>query len=125
MEHMERNIPEEAYQGLERAILLHIFDPNVSLIDIGWRIHDRDDHSIEEELCVRVHVRRKLRGEVLEALAEEQPERVIDPKQIGFPVDVPGSANYRLQLWPWYSPMPISPRGQVFNPLRGGISVSS
>lgn len=126
MAQFENDIPAEAYQGLNRAIMLHMFDPNVSLIDIGWRIRDRNDHSVEEdELCVRVHVRRKLRGEVLEAFAETQPERVIDPKRIGFPVDVPGSANYRLQQWPWYTPIPTSPRGRVFNPLRGGISVSS
>ena len=120
-------ITEEAHTALNRAVALHLRDPNVSLIDLGMRIRDSHGHKLEEELCVRVHVRRKLRAETFRAFAAHHPERVVDAKRIGFPVDVP-VGDYRVQWWPWWSwhrPAPSNSRARVFNPMRGGISISN
>ncbi len=121
------NIPQEAYRALNRAVLLHLFDPNVSLIDLGLRVRDTQDQKLEDELCVRVHVRQKLYAEAFDAFAARYPDRVIKARRIGYPVDVP-QGDYRVQGWPWwarYSTAPTSPRSRVFNPMRGGISISN
>ncbi len=122
------NIPEAAQRALDRAIMQHLGDPNVSLIDLGLRIRDNQDRRVEKELCVRVHVRRKLYAEAFEAFAERYPERVIDPANIGYPVDVP-QGDYRIHQsswWNWWSPVTCTnPRCRVANPLRGGISISN
>ena len=121
------NIPQSAYRALHQAILHHLFDPNVSLIDLGLRIRDTQAQRIEEEFCVRVHVRKKLYAENFDAFARRYPQRVIDAKRIGFSIDVP-EANYRTQQWSWgswRSTTPVSPRGCVFNPMQGGISISN
>jgi endonuclease G len=113
--------------ALNRAVSRYLSDPNVSLIDYGLRIHDRRRHRIGEEMCVRIHVRRKLYGEAFNAFAARYPERVIDASRIGVPVDVP-QADYRLRWWSpwsWYGAAFRSPRARIFSPLRGGISVSS
>ncbi|MCK6625876.1 MAG: S1 family peptidase [Anaerolineae bacterium] len=124
---IDPNLLQAAQRSLQRAVLWHLFDPNVSLIDLGWRILDRQGQTIEPELCVRVHVRQKLRGPDFKAFASRHPERVFDARRIGFPVDVP-QANYKMQLWPitWPAPAtvpPANPRDQVFNPLVGGITI--
>lgn len=118
-------IPSDAWRSLDRAILLHLFDPNVALIDLGLRIRDRQGQRLEPEICVRVHVRQKLRGTAFESFARQHPERVIDSRRIGFPVDVP-QANYHLNQW--WSPQPpvtATSRSQLFNPMQGGISISN
>lgn len=105
--------------------MLYLFDPNVSLIDIGFRIRDRQNRKIEDELCIRVHVRRKLRGAALEEFAERSPERLIDPEKIGFAVDVP-QATYKLRQWlPGSRTTASTSRSQMFNPMQGGISISN
>jgi hypothetical protein len=120
------NIPQEAKRALNRAILLHLFDPNVSLIDLGLRIYDTQGYKIADEFCVRVHLRCKLFGERFEAFAARYPERVIIPERIGFPVDIP-QADYQIQWWPWWSwkPTPSGHRSRLFNPVQGGISISN
>lgn len=105
-----------------RASALYLDDPQVSLIDVGLRIHERA-RQVTDEITVRVHVRRKLRGPAFEALAEMQPERVIDERKVGFPVDVV-EGNYRLQAFPEQRNSGAR-RSGVFNPLRGGISISN
>jgi endonuclease G len=112
------SIPPEAQRGLQRAMMLHLLDPNVSLIDLGLRIRDRQNQRLEAELCVRVHVRRKLVGPAFESFAAQNPDLVIDADRIGFPVDVP-QANYQLQSGESF------PRSYVFSPMRGGISISN
>jgi len=118
------SIPQAAQRALDRAAMLHLRDPNVSLIDLGFRIRDRQGYRIEEELCVRVHLRWKPYGEAFGAFATRYPERVVRPERVGFAVDVP-QADYSIQWWPWYRPAPSRRRGGVFSPLRGGISVSN
>jgi len=124
---LSANIPQAAQRALDRAVLLHLFDPNVSLIDLGFRIRDREGYKIEEELRVRVHLRRKVYGKAFDVFAARYPERVIRPERIGFPVDVP-QADYRVQWWPWWSGYPTAPsrvRNRVSNPMRGGLSISN
>lgn len=124
---LNERLTETVQRALNRAVSLYLFDPNVSLIDLGLRIRDSQGQKLEEELCVRVHVRQKLYAEAFEAFAARYPERVIDPKRVGFVVDVP-AGNYHVHSWPWwswYQPVPTGPRGRVFNPMRGGISISN
>jgi hypothetical protein len=98
-ERLQGGITPEAHKALNRAVMQHLFDPYVSLIDLGWRIRDQQDQKIEQELCVRVHVRQKLYREVFDSFAARFPERVVDSQRLGFPVDVP-EADYRVQQWP-------------------------
>ncbi len=120
-------LPAKIQSALHNAVRLHIFDPNVSLIDFGLRIRDREDYQVEPEPCIRVHVRQKLFGAAFDAFASRYPERVVDKEQIGFRVDVP-QANYKTQQspwWPWSPWTTPSPRAQVFVPMQGGISISN
>lgn len=78
-----------ARRALEKAVTLHLDDPNVTLIDLGFRTRSSRGHRIERELAVRVHVRRKLHGESFERYAERHPHWVIDAQRLGFAVDVP------------------------------------
>lgn len=124
---LKADIPQAAQRALNRAVMLHLLDPNVSLIDLGFRIRDRQGYKIEDELCVRVHLRWKPHGERFKAFAARYPERVIRPERIGSPVDVP-EGDYRVQWWPWWSwypTAPSSPRSRIFDPMQGGISISN
>ena len=98
-----------------------IYDPNVRLIDLGWR--ERDGMLVEGELCIRIHVVDKLpEGPMLEAAMTEGVTRGAIPEAIGgFPVDVP-QGNYKLHGW-WQPP--IEPRASRFMPMQGGISVAN
>jgi hypothetical protein len=121
------NISQDAQHALNRAVLLHLFDPNVSLIDLGLRVRDTQQQRIGDELCVRVHVRKKLYADAFDAFAARHPERVVDADRIGFPVDVP-QGDYKVQWQPWWSrhlTVPSNPRSRLFDPMRGGISISN
>lgn len=80
---------KRARRALEKAVQLHLDDPNVSHIDLGCRIRTSEGNRLENELAVRVHVRRKLYGEAFARFAERHPLWVIDAQRIGFAVDVP------------------------------------
>ncbi|MCA9931276.1 MAG: hypothetical protein KC419_22480 [Anaerolineales bacterium] len=123
---VQNNLSTDAQRALDTAVLQHLFDPNVAMIDVGYRIRDRRGHRLHvDETCVRVHVHQKLRGEAFAAFAAQYPERVVDAKRLDFPVDVP-EATYSVQpWWPWYWQPPLNPRTRAFNPLVGGISVSN
>lgn len=112
-----------ARQALDRAIALHLYDPDVTYIDVGWRIKESEDRRIEKNLCVRVHRRYKPRGAAFEAFSAQFPGRVVSERQLGFPIDVV-EGNYQLQRF-WYPPIPPSLRGRVYDPLQGGISISN
>lgn len=79
----------QARRALEKAAQLHLDDPNVSHIDLGYRIRTSEGNRLENELAVRVHVHRKLYGEAFARFAERHPHWVIDAQRIGFAVDVP------------------------------------
>jgi len=108
----------EAMQGRNRAIGFHLFDPNVSFIDVGRKIREQEER-LTDEWAVRVHLRRKLRGPAFEAFAEAHPDRVVDEDRIGYRIDII-QGDYRPQQW--FAP---PARGGVFDPLEGGISISN
>jgi len=114
---LSTNLFRQAMRARLRASALYLDDPRVTLIDVGLRIHEREEQ-ITDELTVRVHVRHKLRGPAFEDFAIRNPERVVDESRVDFPVDVI-EGNYRLQT------RPIPRRSGLFNPLRGGISISN
>ena len=80
--------------ALREAVRAYLFDPNVGLIDFGHPEHG--GQIAEDELAIRVHVRRKLSGAVLEAAVATGQTRPIPPFIAGFPTDVP-EGIYRLQ----------------------------
>lgn len=109
-----------ALQARNRMISAHLFDPNIKLIDVGWRLKQKENQ-ITNQLTVRAHLRYKPMGEAFETFRANNPQRVIREEEIGFPVDIV-EANYQThQFWGW----PTSPRAGVYNPLRGGISISN
>jgi len=110
-----------ALQARNRAIGHYLFDPNVTLIDVGVRIREQERELVLEETTVRVHVRHKLRGAAFEAFADAHPESVVTKEKVGFEFDII-EGDYRLQQWFWPPP---PPRGRVFDPLHGGISISN
>ena len=111
-----------ACRARDLAAAYYLFNPRVTLIDVGWRIEESQGRRTTEDLAVRVHVNYKPRGAALEALGERRPDLVIDTNRIPFCVDIVES-SYPLQ---WY-PYPVQParRTCVFNPLQGGISISN
>lgn len=109
-----------AARALPRAAAFYLFDPNVSLIDVGLRIKEREGQRITSEPTVRVHLRHKPRGPAFEAFAARSPERVIDERTVGFPVDII-EADYQLHFH--WGQLPA--RAQLFDPLQGGISISN
>jgi hypothetical protein len=122
-----------AHEALNRAVNIHLRDPNVSLVDLGWRIRDSQGGRVDVgDLRVRVHVRQKYseRAANLESFA---PQHLVSEAAIGFPVDVP-RANYRANNWLWFPPSHLSSptpipvfghdRNSAHSPMRGGISVA-
>ena len=115
----------DAQKGFKKACALHLLDPNVLLIDVGYRILDSQDRRIVDEVAVRIHVRRKIpRGPSFESFKARFPERVPSKKKIGFPIDIP-EGPYDLHYWPWYYMPKRNPRTDVHDPLQGGISISN
>jgi endonuclease G len=110
-----------ACQARDLAAAYYLLNPRVTLIDVGWRIQEGE---ITEELAVRFHVRDKPTGFQFEAFSEQNPDLVIDPDKIPFPVDFP-QAVYPLHWYPYPYRAQPPPRGYVFETLRGGISISN
>lgn len=112
--------------AMREAVRQFLFDPNVTLIDFGHPEHQ--GRIAEDELTVRVHVRRKLAGHALESAARAGRTCPV-PKWIGgFPTDVPvGTYRHHLamQRSGWWTPHRTNPRAMRTDPLRGGISISS
>ncbi len=115
----------EALQALEKALALYLYDPNVSLIDMGYRIKDSEGGKIVDQPAVRIHVRKKLRGRNFEEFRERFPGRVFTAERIGFEVDVPEAPYYLNHWYYWNVRTPLSERAQRFDPLKGGISISN
>jgi hypothetical protein len=125
---------ETANEALNRAVGLHLRDPNVSLVDLGWRIRDSQGGRVDVgDLRVRVHVRQKYSEKYSDAAANLESfggSRKVNERDIGFPVDVP-RANYRAHNWLWFPPSIPTP-GPIFgdgrnaaqSPMQGGISVA-
>lgn len=120
-------IQERSFNALQLARELYLDDSNVSYIDVGYRIKDMHNYKLEDELTVRVHVKKKLRGEEFEQFKKLYPERVIDDERVGFPTDVP-EAKFHLDYWSSFNPYlwsrPSSPVRR-HDPICGGISISN
>ncbi len=82
MIHLDATTWQAARRGLQRAVTLHLHDPNVTLIDLGYLAGP----GAAPELVIRVHVRRKLHGKKFETFRSRHPERVISAEHIGFSV---------------------------------------
>ena len=122
IKNIKSTIWQKAQQALEKAITLYLIDPNVSLIDLGFRMRSSEGNRIEPELTVRVHVRQKLYGDEFKAFAERQPHRVINSQRIGFAVDFP-QANYDLHGS--YEPRCIrNDHDKFYQQICGGIGIS-
>lgn len=123
----DQKILARSFIGQQLAMIKYFDDPNVSYIDVGYRIKDTQNYKLEDELTVRVHVKKKLRGEEFEEFKKQYPERVIADEHVGFPTDVP-EAKFHLDYWNSYNPYlwsrPNSP-GRRHDPLCGGISISN
>jgi endonuclease G len=113
----------EARHARDIASAYYLYNPRVTLIDIGWKIEERRGGQTTGELAVRVHMRHKPRGLALEAFVEHHPRLFVDKKRIPFPVVDIVERSYPLQRY-WYYAQP-PPRGRLFDRLRGGISISS
>jgi endonuclease G len=117
-----------ARAALRVGVSQYLSDPNINMLDIGYRIHERENGQLIEEPTLRFHVYEKLRGPQFEAFAITQPERIIPPTILSFPTDVIES-RYRLSVaWGGFS-MPrrtvsADPRASASNPMSGGMSIS-
>jgi hypothetical protein len=120
-----------ALEALNRAVNLHLRDPNVSLVDLGWRIRDSQGGRVDVgDLRVRVHVRQKYSESAAANLESFAPQRLVSERAIGFPVDVP-RANYKTHNWLWFPPSIPTPvpvfgngRSSAHSPMEGGISIA-
>ncbi|MFO1267507.1 MAG: hypothetical protein U1F25_14200 [Rubrivivax sp.] len=98
----------------------HLYDPNVTLIDIG---HKATAGRVERDrLAVRVHVASKLTPVQLEVAAAGGATAPVPRSIGGFETDVI-EGRYRQRLRPGTGASATSRRAR-FDPLRGGISVS-
>jgi hypothetical protein len=117
-----------ARQALPIAVQRLIFDPNITMIGIGWPEHKGtlDEHT----LAIRFHVRNKFDpGFQLESAIERQATGQPIPKEInGIPTDVIEGHYYLHQTWSsWWNTWwkPKSPRTARCNPLHCGVGISS
>ncbi|MCI0698793.1 lytic transglycosylase domain-containing protein [candidate division KSB1 bacterium] len=78
-------------RALERALSLYLDDPNVALIDLGFRKSASTPASFTPELAVRIHVRNGLSDQACDEFAAEASRR------LGFAVEVV-AATYDLHL---------------------------
>jgi len=119
MQTVDPQVLRAACRARDVAAAHYLFNPRVTLIDVGWRIKETQGGKVTENLAVRVHVRHKPRGPSFEAL---DPRLTIDKDRVPFPLVDIVEGVYLLQ-WYWY-PAQRHPRAQVFSPLCGGISIS-
>lgn len=98
-----------------------LFDPNVTLIDFGWR--EREGQIVEGELAIRIHVSKKYpRGPILEtAIKQGLTGGRIPDRFAGFLVDRP-EGTYRLHQW--WGRRRKNRRAIRADPMHGGISIS-
>jgi hypothetical protein len=110
-----------------------MYDPNVGLIDFGWR--ESGGILIEDELAIRVHVVEKIApGLALEVATQKGITRGPIPNEIaGIPVDIPQGAYGLHHGWwgsrwrgsRWSRPATTNPRARRMDPMHGGISISN
>lgn len=121
---MDRKFLLRVQLAMQEAVQRWIYDPNVMLIDFGWRL--RRGKLVKNELTIRVHVLEKYApGPMLEAAVDEGKTHGPIPETIqGFPVDRPEGV-YRLHRWfsaGWQRP--VAKRAYRIDPMQGGVSIS-
>ncbi|MFN0086833.1 MAG: hypothetical protein ACKVX9_15690 [Blastocatellia bacterium] len=108
---------------IEEAVRLHLYDPNVSMIGLGFKVVAGELR--EDRLAIRFHVARKLTPFQLESARAVEgiaPTRPI-PGRIGnFETDVIQS-RYSPHWWAWSDRR--GPRANRQAVMRGGVSISS
>lgn len=109
-----------ARRAINEAVSQHLFDRNVSMIDFGFPEHG--GRIVEDEIAIRIHVRKKLYGPQLEAAADLELTKPIPETIGGFQTDVPEGSYYAQQHWWWRPP---NPRAARSDPMQGGISISN
>lgn len=117
---MTRPITEKARQALARAQVLYLNDPNVALIDLGFRI-DAGSNRIGPELAVRFHVYEKYTGAAFATFSDLYPHRVIRSEYIDFPVVVMPTF-YQIQRYDQAFRLCPNP-GWFFPFLCGGMAI--
>jgi endonuclease G len=107
-----------------------LYDPNVMIVDYGYR--ERGGKLVEDEQCIRVHVVEKIAsGLSLEAATQSGRTRGKIPDTIaGIPVDIQqGAYTLHPGWWAGWWPRPttttVNPRARRHAPLQGGISISN
>jgi endonuclease G, mitochondrial len=120
-----------ARAALKVGVQQHLFDPNMNMVDIGYRIREREDGRLIEEPTVRFHLHEKLRGPQFEAFAFDQPERVIPDSIMSIPTDVIQSSYHLSVTWGGWggftrpqNPIASNPRARAADPMQGGLSIS-
>lgn len=111
---------QRARRALRKAISRYLFDHNVSMIDFGYPEHL--GQIAEDELAIRIHVRKKLSGPQLEAAAKMGFTEPIPETIDGFPTDVPEGIYHTQFFWNWPT---TNPRALRTDPMRAGISISN
>ncbi|MCU0486328.1 MAG: S1 family peptidase [Anaerolineales bacterium] len=117
---MDEMIVARARLAMKSAIRGWLFDPNVSLIGLGWK--EKDEGVYTGRLSIRFHVRKKLSGPQLESA-----DTVPIPRCIGdFETDVP-EGEFKLHYWGWpgWERPSSNPRARQNDPLVGGISIGN
>ena len=120
---IDRMTRARARRALHDACRRHLYDPNVTSIDVGFP--RRDEEIVRGKLAIRFHVAEKLYGVALES-AVLAGETQLLPAYVGeFETDVL-VGRYRPRWWTvgGWSPVVANPRLRRQDPLRGGISVS-
>lgn len=113
-----------ARRALARLCRTHLGDPNVSLLDIGFKNYG--EHFDPSRLSIRAHVGRKLTPAELESTDLGQRTSPVPPTIDGFETDVI-EGQYRPHWW-W--PRPAGPgatdlRRRRRDPVTGGISIGA
>lgn len=112
--------------ALHKTTRAFLFDPNVNLIGVGYPEHN--GKIAQDELAIRVHVKKKLSGLALEAAAVAGFTQPLPSEIDGFPTDVI-QGTYRPDQWQswrgWWRPATSrDERAARADPMRGGISIS-
>ncbi len=114
--------------AMREAIRYHLYDPNVGMVDFGYR-QRKGQIRTNEPLAIRIHVKNKYAtDDTLAAAVAIGFTRPIPRSIGGVPIDV-CEGVYRPHQWPWWSswwapPPPPDPRATRLDPMSGGISIS-
>ena len=121
---MHRTVLSQARLALPRAVGGFLFQRNIDLIDIGFKV---EEGRLTNRLAIRVHVHEKRSGVALEAAVAAGDTREVPEEIGGVETDVVEGV-YWGQQWPWWGGGtwgPVNPRARRADPMAGGISISS